>query len=135
MSKHDLSYLKLSYVWSQSSYATRKKVGCIIVKDDRIISDGYNGCVSGFPNVCEDHNGNTKPEVLHAESNAISKLARSTESSLGATLYVTLSPCLECAKLIIQAGIVRVVYSEEYRITEGIELLKKAKIKTEQINY
>lgn len=127
--------------WSQLSYAKRKKVGCLIVKDGAIISDGYNGTPSGFDNTCEynnfilTNNGNTvreeiitKPEVLHAESNAISKIAKSTQSSDGATLYATCSPCLDCSKLIIQAGIIRVVYSEQYRIDDGLKLLKKADI-------
>ena len=127
--------------WSQLSYAKRKKVGCLIVKNGAIISDGYNGTPSGFDNICEynnfilTNNGNsvkeniiTKPEVLHAESNAISKLAKSTQSSDGATLYATCSPCLDCAKLIIQCGIIRVVYSEQYRIDDGLKLLKKANI-------
>lgn len=122
----DRRYLRMSTIWAENSYCQRRKVGAIIVKDQMIISDGYNGTPSGFENVCEDETGVTKPYVLHAEANAISKVARSNNSSDGATLYVTASPCLECAKLIIQAGINRVVYNELYRITDGIELLKRA---------
>lgn len=133
MSKYDDVYMRMASTFSEMSYANRRKVGCLIVKDNRIISDGYNGSISGFPNRCEDIAGNTLPEVLHAESNAITKLAKNGVSSDGATLYVTLSPCLECSKLIVQSGIKRVVYQEEYRITTGIELLKKAKIEVEQI--
>ena len=107
-------------------------MGAILVKDRMIISDGYNGTPSGFENVCEDENGVTKPYVLHAEANAITKVACSSNSSLGATLYVTASPCLECAKLIIQAGITRVVYSEEYRITDGVDLLRRAGVRVEK---
>lgn len=124
--KFDASYLEMAAVWARNSYCTRRKVGAIIVKDRMIISDGYNGTPSGFENVCEDENGVTKPYVLHAEANAITKVARSGNSSLGATLYVTASPCLECAKLIIQAGIKRVVYNEEYRIADGLDLLRRA---------
>lgn len=122
----DKRYLKMASIWAENSYCRRRKVGAIIVKDQMIISDGYNGTPSGFENVCEDENGLTKPYVLHAEANAITKVARSNNSSDGATLYVTASPCLECAKLIIQAGIKRVVYNELYRICDGIELLKRA---------
>lgn len=122
----DKRYLKMATIWAENSYCRRRKVGAIIVKDQMIISDGYNGTPSGFENVCEDENGLTKPYVLHAEANAITKVARSNNSSDGATLYVTASPCLECAKLIIQAGIKRVVYNELYRICDGIELLKRA---------
>ena len=118
----------MAKVWAQNSYCVRRKVGAILVKDRMIISDGYNGTPSGFENVCEDENGVTKPYVLHAEANAITKVAKSGNSSLGATLYVTASPCLECSKLIIQAGIKRVVYSEDYRITDGIDLLRRAGI-------
>ena len=127
----DEAYLSMAFVWSKLSKARRKKVGCLIVKDNTIISDGFNGTPSGFDNSCEVwDNGDwvTKPETIHAESNAISKLAKSTQSSDGATLYATCSPCLDCSKLIIQAGIVRVVYSEQYRIDEGLKLLKKADI-------
>ena len=122
----DKRYLKMAAIWAENSYCQRRKVGAIIVKNQMIISDGYNGTPSGFENVCEDENGITKPYVLHAEANAITKVARSNNSSDGATLYVTASPCLECAKLIIQAGIKRVVYNELYRICDGIDLLKRA---------
>ena len=122
----------MASVWAKNSYCTRRKVGAILVKDRMIISDGYNGTPSGFENVCEDENGVTKPYVLHAEANAITKVAKSGNSSLGATLYVTASPCLECAKLIIQAGISRVVYQEEYRITDGVDLLRRAGIQVEK---
>ena len=124
----DLSYLKMAQVWSENSYCVRRKVGALIVKDRMIISDGYNGTPSGFENNCEDDNNTSLPYVLHAEANAITKVARSGNSSDGATLYVTASPCIECAKLIIQSGIVRVVYGEEYRIRDGIELLQRAGI-------
>ena len=124
------SYMEIAYIISKHSYAKKKQVGAIIVKDLRIISTGYNGTPSGFPNACEDEQGITYPEVLHAESNAISKCAKSTESSEDSILFVTLSPCLECAKLIIQCGIKEVYYSQQYRDTRGIDLLNKAKIKT-----
>lgn len=124
--KFDKSYLEMAVVWAKNSYCTRRQVGAILVKDKMIISDGYNGTPAGFENVCEDENGVTKPYVLHAEANAITKVAKSSNSSLGATLYVTASPCMECSKLIIQAGITRVVYLEEYRITDGIDLLRRA---------
>ena len=124
----DRSYLEMASVWAKNSYCTRRQVGAILVKDRMIISDGYNGTPSGFENVCEDENGVTKPYVLHAEANAITKVARSNNSSLGATLYITDSPCMECAKLIIQAGIARVVYARDYRITDGIDLLRRAGI-------
>lgn len=124
----DLRYLKMARIWSENSYCVRRKVGALIVKDKMIISDGYNGTPSGFENVCEDDNNVTKPYVLHAEANAITKIARSSNSSDGATLYVTASPCIECAKLIIQAGIKRVVYSEKYRLEDGIELMRRAGI-------
>ena len=130
--KFDRSYLEMAAVWARNSYCTRRQVGAILVKDRMIISDGYNGTPSGFENVCEDENGVTKPYVLHAEANAITKVAKSGNSSLGATLYVTASPCLECAKLIIQAGVVRVVYSEEYRITDGVDLLRRAGVLVEK---
>ena len=123
----DGSYLDMASVWARNSYCKRRQVGALIVKDRMIISDGYNGTPSGFENVCEE-DGVTKPYVLHAEANAITKVAKSSNSSDGATLYVTASPCLECAKLIIQSGIKRVVYSEEYRITDGIDLLRRAGI-------
>lgn len=124
----DRSYLEMASVWAKNSYCTRRQVGAILVKDRMIISDGYNGTPSGFENVCEDENGVTKPYVLHAEANAITKVAKSNNSSLGATLYITDSPCMECAKLIIQSGIARVVYAREYRITDGIDLLRRAGI-------
>ena len=124
----DMRYLRMASIWAENSYCVRRKVGAIIVKNQMIISDGYNGTPSGFENVCEDENGLTKPYVLHAEANAITKVARSNNSSDGATLYVTASPCLECAKLIIQSGIRRVVYNELYRISDGIDLLERAGI-------
>ena len=126
MEKFDRSYLQMAEVWAQNSYCKRRKVGALLVKDRTIISDGYNGTPSGFENICEDENGVTKPYVLHAEANASTKVAKSGNSSEGATLYVTASPCAECAKLIIQAGIRRVVYGEKYRLTDGIELLERA---------
>ena len=129
----DRRYLRMARIWAENSYCERRKVGAIIVKDQMIISDGYNGTPSGFENVCEDENGITKPYVLHAEANAISKVARSNNSSEGSTLYITASPCLECAKLIIQAGIKRVVFNELYRITDGIDLIKRAGIECVQI--
>lgn len=122
----DCRYLRMARIWAENSYCERRKVGAIIVKDKMIISDGYNGTPAGFENVCEDTDGITKPYVLHAEANAITKVARSNNSSEGATLYITASPCLECAKLIIQAGIKRVVFNELYRITDGIDLLERA---------
>ena len=124
----DKSYLDMARVWAQNSYCKRRQVGALIVKDRMIISDGYNGTPCGFENVCEDENGVTKPYVLHAEANAITKVAQSGNSSKDATLYVTASPCMECAKLIIQSGIKTVVYLDEYRIMDGVELLKKAGI-------
>ncbi|MBP1531832.1 MAG: dCMP deaminase family protein [Bacteroidaceae bacterium] len=124
----DLRYLRMASIWAENSYCQRRKVGALIVKDKMIISDGYNGTPSGFENVCEDENNVTKPYVLHAEANAITKIARSGNNSDGATLYVTDAPCIECAKLIIQAGIKRVIYARSYRLTEGIELLKRANI-------
>jgi dCMP deaminase len=130
----DQRYLKMAAIWSQNSYCKRRKVGALLVKDKMIISDGYNGTPSGFENICEDENNTTKPYVLHAEANAISKVAKSNNSSDGATLYVTSSPCLECSKLIIQAGIKRVVFTESYRLEDGIELLKKANIEVLQID-
>lgn len=122
----DKRYLRMSRIWAENSYCQRRKVGAIVVKNSMIISDGFNGTPSGFENICEDENGQTKPYVLHAEANAISKVARSNNSSDGSTLYVTASPCLECAKLIIQAGIKRVVFNELYRLAAGIELLERA---------
>ena len=130
--KFDHSYLQMAEVWAQNSYCKRRKVGALIVKDKMIISDGYNGTPSGFENICEDEDGVTKPYVLHAEANAITKVAKSGNSSSGATLYVTASPCMECSKLIIQSGITRVVYRDAYRLMDGIELLKRAGIDVEQ---
>ena len=124
----DLRYLRMARIWAENSYCERRKVGALVVKDKMIISDGYNGTPSGFENVCEDENNITKPYVLHAEANAITKLARSSNNSDGSTLYVTAAPCIECAKLIIQAGIKRVVFSELYRLADGLDLLKKAGI-------
>ena len=132
MEKFDRSYLEMASVWARNSYCKRRQVGALLVKDRMIISDGYNGTPSGFENVCEDETGATKPYVLHAEANAITKVAKSGNSSDGSTLYVTASPCLECAKLIIQAGIKRVVYKDEYRLTDGIDLLKRAGIEVEK---
>ena len=133
MEKFDHSYLEMAEIWAQNSYCKRRKVGALLVKDRMIISDGYNGTPSGFENICEDENGVTKPYVLHAEANAISKVAKSGNSSAGATLYVTASPCLECSKLIIQSGIKRVVYRDAYRLTDGIDLLQRAGIQVEQV--
>lgn len=130
----DLRYLQMARIWSENSYCVRRKVGALVVKDKMIISDGYNGTPSGFENICEDDNNVTKPYVLHAEANAITKLARSNNNSEGSTLYVTASPCLECSKLIIQAGIKRVVYGEEYRLSDGIDLLRRANIEVKHIN-
>ena len=124
----DRRYMRMAFIWSENSYCKRRQVGAILVKDKMIISDGYNGTPSGFENVCEDENNVTKPYVLHAEANAITKVARSNNSSEGATLYVTSSPCIECAKLIIQAGIKKVVYADSYRLSDGVELLKRADI-------
>ena len=118
----------MAHIWSENSYCTRRQVGALIVKDKMIISDGYNGTPTGFPNVCEDDNNVSLPYVLHAEANAITKIARSGNNSDGATLYVTDSPCIECAKLIIQSGIRRVVYDREYRLTDGVDLLRQAGI-------
>lgn len=129
----DKRYLRMATIWSENSYCTRRQVGALIVKDKMIISDGYNGTPSGFPNVCEDSNNVTHPYVLHAEANAITKIARSNNNSDGATLYVTDSPCIECAKLIIQAGIKRVIYAREYRLTEGVDLLRKAGVEVEHL--
>ncbi len=130
----DLRYLRMARIWAENSYCERRKVGALVVKDKTIISDGYNGTPSGFENVCEDENNITKPYVLHAEANAITKLARSSNNSDGSTLYVTAAPCIECSKLIIQAGIKRVVYGEKYRLDDGIKLLTKANIEVVQIN-
>jgi len=130
----DLRYLRMARIWAENSYCVRRKVGALVVKDKMIISDGYNGTPSGFENVCEDNNNVTKPYVLHAEANAITKLARSSNNSDGSTLYVTAAPCIECSKLIIQSGIKRVVYGEKYRLEEGIELLRKANIEVIYLN-
>ena len=130
----DQRYLRMARIWAENSYCQRRQVGALVVKNKMIISDGYNGTPSGFENICEDENGLTKPYVLHAEANAITKLARSNNNSDGATLYVTASPCIECAKLIIQAGIKRVVYGEKYRLEDGINLLKRANIELIYIN-
>lgn len=124
----DLRYIRMARVWAENSYCVRRQVGALIVKDKMIISDGYNGTPSGFENVCEDEGGATKPYVLHAEANAITKVAKSANNCDGATLYVTASPCIECSKLIIQAGIKRVVYSEPYRNDDGLQLLRRVGI-------
>ncbi len=124
----DRRYLEMALIWARNSYCKRRQVGALIVKEKMIISDGYNGTPSGFENVCEDEDNRTKPYVLHAEANAITKVAKSNNSSEGATLYITSGPCMECAKLIIQAGIRRVVYCDDYRMQDGVELLKKANI-------
>jgi len=129
--KLDLRYLRMARIWAENSYCQRRQVGALVVKEKMIISDGYNGTPSGFENICEDESGLTKSYVLHAEANAITKLARSSNNSDGSTLYVTASPCIECAKLIIQSGIRRVVYGEKYRLTDGIELLRRAGIEVE----
>ena len=130
----DQRYMRMATIWAENSYCERRKVGALVVKDKMIISDGYNGTPAGFENICEDDNNVTKPYVLHAEANAITKIARSNNSSDGATLYVTASPCIECAKLIIQSGIKRVVYSEKYRLEDGLELLKRAGIEVLYVN-
>ena len=130
----DIRYLQMAAIWAENSYCKRRQVGALLVKDKTIISDGYNGTPSGFPNVCEDDNDTTFPYVLHAEANAIAKVAQSNNSSDGATLYVTASPCIECAKLIIQSGVRRVVYSEKYRLEDGIRLLERAGVKVEFLN-
>lgn len=130
----DLRYLRMARIWAENSYCMRRKVGALVVKDKMIISDGYNGTPSGFENVCEDDNNVTKPYVLHAEANAITKLARSSNNSDGSTLYVTAAPCIECSKLIIQSGIKRVVYGERYRLEEGLDLLRKANIEVIYLN-
>ena len=129
----DKRYLRMTRIWAENSYCRRRQVGAIIVKDSMIISDGYNGTPSGFENVCEDADGVTKPYVLHAEANAITKVARSNNSSDCSTLYVTASPCMECSKLIIQAGIKRVVFNELYRLADGIDLLERAGIEVVHI--
>ncbi|MCI1639887.1 MAG: dCMP deaminase family protein [Bacteroidales bacterium] len=134
MEKFDRKYMEMAAIWAQNSYCKRRKVGALLVKENMIISDGYNGTPSGFENICEDENGVTKPYVLHAEANAITKVAKSGNSSKGATLYVTAAPCVECAKLIIQAGIKRVVYKDDYRLTDGRDLLSRAGIEIEKID-
>lgn len=137
MSKQDIfdkRYIEMAQIWAKNSYCKRRQVGALIVKNKMIISDGFNGTPSGFENICEDEAGNTKAYVLHAEANAITKVARSNNDCSGATLYVTTSPCIECAKLIIQSGIVRVVFSEMYRVTDGIDLLKRAGVEICYIN-
>ena len=130
----DRRYARMAQIWAENSYCVRRKVGALVVKDNMIISDGYNGTPTGFENICEDDNNVSKPYVLHAEANAITKLARSSNSSEGATLYVTASPCIECAKLIIQSGIKRVIYTEQYRLTDGVDLLKRAGIEVEYLD-
>lgn len=132
--KYDIIYLKMAIEWSQLSYCKRKKVGALIVKDNTIISDGYNGTPSGFENICEDENGNTKWYVLHAEANAILKIAKSTQSCKGATLYVTLAPCKDCSKIIHQSGIIKVVYYDSYKDNHGLYFLNKANIKIKKVN-
>ena len=132
--KIDSLYLRMANVWSENSHCKRNKVGCLIVKDRQIISDGYNGTPSAFSNECEDCNNNTLPTVLHAETNAITKIAKSTNSAERSTLYVTLSPCFDCAKLIIQAGIKRIVYSETYRNTDSFKLFEEAGIEIKKIS-
>lgn len=132
--KLDLRYLRMARIWAENSYCQRRKVGALVVKEKMIISDGYNGTPSGFENVCEDATDTTKPYVLHAEANAITKLARSSNNSDGATLYVTAAPCIECSKLIIQAGIKRVIYAEQYRLNDGIDLLRRASIEVIYLN-
>lgn len=130
----DQRYLRMAAIWAENSYCKRRKVGALIVKDKMIISDGYNGTPSGFENICEDKNNITKPYVLHAEANAITKVAKSNNSSEDATLYVTSSPCMECSKLIIQAGIKRVVFTDNYRLSDGIDLLERAGIELIKID-
>ncbi len=131
----DLRYLRMARIWSENSYCTRRQVGALVVKDKTIISDGFNGTPSGFENICEDENNVTKPYVLHAEANAITKLARSGNNSNGSTMYITDSPCIECAKLIIQAGVKRVIYAREYRLTDGVDLLRRAGVEVECIPF
>jgi dCMP deaminase len=129
----DMRYIRMAKIWAENSYCVRRQVGALIVKDKMIISDGYNGTPSGFENVCEDEHGHTKPYVLHAEANAITKLAKSANNGDGATLYVTAAPCLECAKLIIQSGIKRVVYCDDYHCTDGTDLLGRIGIEVVQV--
>ena len=130
----DKRYMRMALIWAENSYCVRRQVGALIVKDNRIISDGYNGTPAGFENICEDDENKSKPYVMHAEANAITKVARSHNSSEGATIYITASPCIECAKLIIQAGIRRVVYGEPYRIMDGLDLLERAGIQVDFID-
>ncbi|MEG1622017.1 MAG: dCMP deaminase family protein [Alistipes sp.] len=130
----DTRYLQMARIWAENSYCVRRKVGALIVKDKMIISDGYNGTPSGFENICEDENGKTKSYVLHAEANAITKVAKSPNNCNGSTLYITSSPCIECAKLIIQAGIKRVVYCDSYRLEEGLELLQRVGIECVKVD-
>ena len=130
----DLRYIQMARIWAKNSYCKRRQVGALLVKNKMIKSDGYNGTPSGFENDCEDENDKSRAYVLHAEANAITKVAKSNNSSEGSTLYITDSPCMDCAKLIIQAGIVRVVYGDEYRITDGIKLLEKAGIEIIKIS-
>ena len=130
----DRRYLAMARIWAENSYCQRRKVGALVVKESMIISDGYNGTPRGFENVCEDENDVSKPYVLHAEANAITKLARSSNNSDGATIYVTTAPCIECSKLIIQSGIRRVVFGEHYRLTDGIDLLRRAGIEVVQLD-
>lgn len=130
----DRRYMRMAFIWAENSYCKRRKVGALLVKDKMIISDGYNGTPSGFENICEDEHDITKPYVLHAEANAITKVARSNNSSEDATLYVTSSPCIECAKLIIQAGIKRVVYADSYRLSDGVDLLKQVDIELVEVD-
>jgi dCMP deaminase len=131
----DKRYLRMARIWAENSYCERRQVGAILVKDKMIISDGYNGTPAGFENNCEEENGITKQYVLHAEANAITKVAKSNNSSEGATLYVTTSPCPECSKLIIQAGIKRIVFTDPYRNSEGLDWLKRAGVEVTQIDF
>jgi dCMP deaminase len=130
----DIRYIRMARVWAENSYCVRRQVGALIVKDKMIISDGYNGTPSGFENVCEDETGKTKPYVLHAEANAITKVAKSANNCDGATLYITAAPCIECSKLIIQAGIKRVVFCDPYHSQDGTELLKRVGIEVVQVD-
>ncbi len=130
----DTRYIRMARIWAENSYCKRRQVGALIVKDHMIISDGYNGTPSGFENICEDENGVTKPYVLHAEANAITKVAKSANSSQGATLYITAMPCIECSKLIIQAGIVRVVYCDDYHTEDGLDLLRRVGIEVVKVD-
>ncbi len=127
----DRRYMRMALIWAENSYCERRQVGALMVKDNRIISDGYNGTPSGFENICEDSENQSKPYVMHAEANAITKIARSHNSSEGATIYITASPCIECAKLIIQSGIRRVVYGEPYRLDDGLKLLRRAGVQVD----